>query len=65
MSGDMIRRWRKWSYTMASGGENAADRSMKAKSREVVDVVAFAIEGDARDVVVVSMESDVMGSVCS
>ena len=49
---------------MASGG-NAADRSMKAKSREAVDVVVFAIEGDARDVVVVGMESDVMGSVCS
>ena len=63
MSGDMIRRWSMWSYTMASGGENAADRSMK--SREVVDVVVFAIEGDARDVVVVGMESDVMGSVCS
>ena len=65
MSGDVIRRWSMWSYTMASGGENAADRSMKAKSREVVDVVVFAIEGDARDVVVVGMESDVMGSVCS
>ena len=63
MSGDMIRRWSMWSYTMASGGENAADRSMK--SREVVDVVVFAIEGDARDVVLVGMESDVMGSVCS
>jgi hypothetical protein len=65
MSGDVIRRWSMWSYTMASGGENAADRSMKAKSREVVDVVVFAIEGDARDVVSVGMESDVMGSVCS
>ena len=63
MSGDVIRRWSMWSYTMASGGENAADRSMK--SREVVDVVVFAIEGDARDVVLVGMESDVMGSVCS
>ena len=49
----------------ATGGENAADRSMKAMSREVVDVVVFAIEGDARDVVVVGMESNVMGSVCS
>ena len=62
MSGDVIRRWSMWSYT---GGENAADRSMKAKSREVVDVVVFAIEGDARDVVAVGMKSDVMGSVCS
>ena len=50
MSGDVVRWWSMWSYTMASGGENAADRSMKAKSREVVDVVVFAIEGDARDV---------------
>ena len=53
------------SYTMASGGENAADRSMKAKSWEVVDMVVFAIGGDARDVVAVGMEADVMWSVCS
>ena len=37
MSGEVIRWWSMWSHTMASGGENAADRSMK--SREVVDVV--------------------------
>ena len=55
MSGDVIRRWSMWSYTMASGGENAADRSMKAKSWEVVDVVVFAIGGDARDVVAVGI----------
>ena len=35
---------------MASGGENAADRGMKAMSWKVVDVVVFAIGGDARDV---------------
>ena len=51
MSGDVIRWWSMWNYTMASGGENAADRSMKAKSWEVVDVVVFAIGRDARDVV--------------
>jgi len=28
---------------MASGGENAADRSMKAMSSEVVEVIVFAI----------------------
>ena len=39
MSGDVVRWWSMWSYTMASGGENAADRSMKAMSWKVVDVV--------------------------
>ena len=65
MSGDVIR-WRSmWSYTMASGGENDADRSMKAMSWEVVDIVVFAIGGYARDVVTVGMEYDLMGSVYS
>ena len=50
---------------MASGRENAADRSMKAISWKVVDVVVFAIWGDARDVVTVVIESDLMGCVCS
>ena len=50
---------------MASGGENAADRGMKAMSWKVVDVVAFAIGGDAWDVVIVGIESDLMGIVCS
>ena len=54
--------WSMWSYTMASGGENAADRSMKAMSWEVNDVVVFAIGGDA---VAVVIESDLMGSICS
>ena len=46
---------------MASGGENAADRSMKAMSSEVVDVIVFAIGVDARDVVAVAIESDLVG----
>jgi len=37
--GDVIRWWSMWSYTMASGGENATDRNMKAMSWKVVDVV--------------------------
>ena len=65
MSGDVIRWWSMWSYTMASGRENAADRSMKAMSWKVVDVVVFTIGGDARDVVTVGIESDLMGSICS
>jgi len=54
-----------WSYAMASGWENATDRSMKAMSWKVVDVVVFAIGGDARDVVTVGIESDLMGIVYS
>ena len=65
MSGDVIRWWSMWSYTMASGRENTADRSMKAMCWKVVDVVVFAIGGDARDVVTVGIESDLMGSVSS
>ena len=38
---------------------------MKAMSWKVVDVVVFVIGGNARDVVTVGIESDLMGIVCS
>ena len=65
MSGDVIRWWSMRSYNMARGGENAADRSTKAMSWEIVNVVVFTIGGDARDVVAVCIVSGLMGSVCS
>jgi len=49
--------------TSWSSGD-AADRNLKVKSWEVVDVVVVAMVGDGRDVVAIGTESDVMGSIC-
>jgi hypothetical protein len=62
MSGDVIQWGSMWGHIMASS------RGMPLKgmkSWKVVDVVVVAMVGDGRDVVTISTESDVMGSICS